>query len=384
MSASKVDWEDGKITDEGLAYMHAELGIRERVPAWNSVVSQDSIWHFALGVGDDNPLWWDDGYAQQTRWRGLIAPPTYLFSHANGPRLTPAQGKSMAERFLPGVLGLWASEKWRWRRPVRPGERIHAEAWLDHFKVSDNSSFGGRSVAQTERQDFVDDKGDIIVEVTRTLKRFERSQTRARTTLLERPLAHYDEADRRRFAEQYEREVGDRRGAKPLYASEVAVGDGIGPMLKGPLVLGNIVGFLCGAGNNLGATNRMHQRHLNLHPGVAMIHPESGVADNYQISHFDPLIARAGGMPTGYDFGIQRFSWLAHLVTDWAGDDGFLEEMDFRLLRPNFFNDVTWLSGEVFAVDPSMGRITLTLKATNQLDETTATATAIVLLPTKN
>ena len=152
-------------------------------------------------------------------------------------------------------------------------------------------------------------------------------------------------------------------------------------MLKGPLLLGNIIGFLLGAGNGLAATNRMHQQFLNLHPTIQMIHPESGAADNFQVTHFDTVMARAGGMPAGYDFGMQRFSWLAHLLTDWAGDDGFVTELDFRLRRPNFINDVTWLAGEVTAVDLESGEVINDLKAVNQLDEVTATAVGTVRLP---
>jgi acyl dehydratase len=380
-SQKDVDWESGKITDAGLAHMHAQIGVKEIPPAWNRTVTADTIWHFALGVGDDNPLWWDEGYAAATRWEGLIAPPTYLFSHTSGPRLTAEQGESMAERFLPGCMGLWASERWRWRRPARVGEKIHAEAWLAEVRVSDRSSFGGRSVAQTERQDLVTDTGEVLVEIDRTLKRFEREQARARSSLLDRALAHYSAEDRARFEAQYVRELGMRRGAKPRYVEDVREGELVGPMLKGPLLLGNILGFLLGAGNGLAPTNRMHQQLLDEHPSIKMIHPESGAAENFQAQHFDPAFARIGGMPTGYDFGMQRFSWLAHLVTDWMGDDGFLAELEFRLRQPNFINDVTWLSGRVAAVHIDEGRVELELSAVNQLDELTAGGRAVVQLP---
>jgi len=38
----------------------------------------DAIRHFAMGLGDDNPLWHDRDYAASTKWGGLIAPPTFL------------------------------------------------------------------------------------------------------------------------------------------------------------------------------------------------------------------------------------------------------------------------------------------------------------------
>lgn len=379
--AREHDWRSGKITDEGIAYIRSQIGVKERVPAWNSTVTPDTIWHFALGVGDDNPLWWDEAYAANTHWGGIIAPPAYLFSHTSGPRLTPEQGKSPAERFLPGAMGLWGKEHWRWLRPVRPGERVFAEAAIVDVKVSETSSLGGRSVAHTERQELMTDAGEVVAVITRTLKRFEREQARSTGALLERPLARYTAEDRARFEAQYARETSMRRGGKARYVEDVAVGEAVGPILKGPLLLGNVIGFMLGAGNGLAPTNRMLQQFLELHPTVGIVHPDSGTADNYQATHFDPVLARAQGMPAGYDFGMQRFSWFTHLLTDWAGDDGFVTELDFRLRRPNFFNDVTWISGEVVSVDRDEGLVAIEMKGVNQLDEVTATATGAVRLP---
>ena len=75
----------GKITDEGVAEMQAQIGVKQKVQAWNHYVTFDNIWHFASGIGDDNPMWWDEEYAKKTVWGTMIAPPTYLYSHMSGP-----------------------------------------------------------------------------------------------------------------------------------------------------------------------------------------------------------------------------------------------------------------------------------------------------------
>ena len=75
---------------------------------------------------------------------------------------------------------------------------------------------------------------------------------------------------------------------------------------------------------------------------------------------------------------------MAHLCTDWCGDDGFLKELDVRLLKPDFIGDVTWLTGRVTAVAQAAGadRVELVLEGRNQHDELTTTARAVLDLPT--
>src|SRR5258708_3253967 len=64
---------------EALAEARRLLGMPIRVEQWNYEASRDAIRHYAWGIGDDNPLYCDPEYAVNTRWRGVIAPPTFFF-----------------------------------------------------------------------------------------------------------------------------------------------------------------------------------------------------------------------------------------------------------------------------------------------------------------
>lgn len=376
-----VDWVDGRITDQGLDHMRSFIGRVSIDPAWNNVVTHDSIWHYALGIGDDNPLWWDPAYAKASRWGGQIAPPSYLYSHFAGPRLTPAQGLLSVEEWLPGVMGLWASDTWRWVRPAYVGETIRGECSL--IEVSENEGrFGGRNVTQIERIRLLNQKDELIAEVDRAVKRFERRETRERSPYLDLPRSVYTEEDRALFEAHYEQEAALRRGSAPRYLEDVQAGASLGKMLKGPLTLTNLVGFMQAWGGPLCATNRMHHQLITLHPAAKMIHPISGIVDNIEAPHWDRDFARAGGMADGYDFGCQRISWFSHFVTDWAGDDALLTELSVRLRKPNFIGDVTWLGGEITAIDETGdGSAAFEIHATNQRDEITAIGTGKVRLP---
>jgi len=81
------EWRDARITDQALDAARAAIGRLRPVKQWNHVATRDNIWHWALGVGDDNPLWWDEAYAARSPAGRITAPPTYLYSHANGPLL---------------------------------------------------------------------------------------------------------------------------------------------------------------------------------------------------------------------------------------------------------------------------------------------------------
>ena len=377
----ELDWENGKITDEGLEHLRANLNRRSIVPGWNYEVTAEGVWHYALGVGDDNPLWWDDDYAARSRWGGRIAPPCYLYSHMSGPRLRPQDGMLSVEEFLPGVLGLWASELWQWNRPAKKGDRIRADSGVVDFKVHEAGNFGGRSVSVIENTKFITEQDEVVAQCFRTIKRFERAATREQSPYRDRPLAVWNAEDRKRFSDQYASEAAQRRGDRPRYIDEVVVGETLGPILKGPLTVGNIIGFMQGWGGPLNATNRMADQLHREHPAVVMTHPVSGAEENIESPHWDADFARAGGFPAGYDFGCQRISWISHLLTDWAGDDGFVVEQDSRLRRPNFINDVSWVTGEVVAIEDDMAVVVVSV--TNQIEEVTASARAKIRLPRK-
>ena len=69
-----------QITDEDVSYMKSFIGESAVVVQWNEEASTDSIRHYAWGIGDENPLWLSDSYAQTTRYGTRIAPPTFLYS----------------------------------------------------------------------------------------------------------------------------------------------------------------------------------------------------------------------------------------------------------------------------------------------------------------
>ena len=79
--------EPARITAEGIDFMCQYIGVKRAVRPWNAETTHDTIWHFAQGMGDDNPLWWDQAYAAASHWGRMCAPPAYLYSCFSGGKL---------------------------------------------------------------------------------------------------------------------------------------------------------------------------------------------------------------------------------------------------------------------------------------------------------
>lgn len=387
-STGEVDWRDGRITDDALEHMRSLLGAETPLRGWNSSASHDAIWHFALGVGDDNPLWWDEGYAEKTSWARGFAPPTFLYSAMSGPRLPGDTAVGGVEELLPGVFAVWAGDRWSWSRPVWRDERVRAYSSL-HSVEEKTSRFGGRTVLQTDRMRFVSgDSGEEIAVLYRSRMRMERTASRSSDRYAGYESPRYSPAELARIAEQYESEAAGRRGDAVRRWGSVAEGDPLGTLVKGPLTITNIVGWVLGWGSSMCQTNRIAHQYLRDHPGARLTNEQSGVSDTLEGAHWDPYFARMSGMPDAYDFGGQRIAWMAHLLGDWMGDAGFLGALDVRLVRPNFLGDTSWVSGQVTgtrdtATDslPSHRAVDCELTIENQNGETTTTGTAVVYLP---
>ena len=97
--------------------------LRETRPV---TLSRELIAKFAAGVGEDNPLYFDEEYAKSTIWGGIIAPPSIhillMFACTN----TEDWMRS------PGTIN--ASQSWFYNVPARPGDTIHMRGTaLDRF-----------------------------------------------------------------------------------------------------------------------------------------------------------------------------------------------------------------------------------------------------------
>src|SRR3546814_9780498 len=100
-----------------------------------------------------------------------------------------------------------------------------------------------------------------------------------------------------------------------------------------------------------------------------------GVPQPQQRVHWDDSRAQDLGLPGGYDYAIMRFAWLTHLLTNWMGDDGWIESYGVELRQFNFVGDFHIIGGSVTGKSVENGRPTveIVLEATNQRGDRTST-----------
>ena len=304
---------------------------REWTP-WVSTATPDAIRHFAWGVGDDNPLWLDRSHAEASVWGGLVAPPCFAYAVDE---TTVAPGYEDHRR-------VYKSVDWWWYDIVRAGSELCAEALLIAEGDGDTN---GDGFHQSGRVEFTSGGSVIATADTRCYRTTSLAQA-----IEDRPEVRYtpgelDEIEHNILAEK-------RCGPSTRRWDNVQDGDELGPLLKGPLSIMDVVAWCAGT------------------QGV----PDDG-SGSHQFSE--------GGLHAQTATGPQQVAWLAQLLTDWMGDDGFLHRLHVDLVALPPLGSTTTLSGRVTGRGDEAGlsSVAIDVVAKNQDGDVTATGRAVALLP---
>ncbi len=346
----------------------------------------DSIRNFAYGVGDDNPLYADEEYGRATRWGGQIAPnimAAVVNTPLRGDRM-PAELKQNTKSLFRGIHVFVSGGTWEWFRPPRPGDRIYSFGGEETLEEK-ASEFGGRSVIQVRRIVKFNQHNDVVgvYRILRVLS--ERKKARDIGKYADIEPATYTDDDLAAIEARYAEE--ERRGADPRWWEDVALGDALPPMTKGPLTVTDVVAFHAGGYGfvpyGLPPNRLAHQNRQRIK--AFYVKDEHGIPDVAQRLHWNSEWARAIGNPMAYDYGVMRECHFHHYLTDWAGDDAFVERQHDDIRKFNYMGDVQFLSGGVTGkrVDDARHLVDVTMKMTNQRGVDTTFGTATISLPSR-
>jgi acyl dehydratase len=388
---SKPPKSTATITDEGVAALRARIGIPQvhPAPAHYRRPNEDAFRHVARAYGDDNPLWCDPEHARDSVWRGSIAPPALVggdsligedaLSADELDRQTDLRGDP-----LRGVHAFYAASEREWWAPLRPGHEVERRTAL--VGVLDKpSDFGGRGVQEWTAQVFRTDDEVLLGGQYRMMFRTEREAATARKKYDDIEVQSWTEAEIEAIDAQYASE--GPRGAEPRWWEDVVVGDIVGPLVKGPLTVTDMICWHVGMGMGLYAVAPLRLAYENRRRIPRFYHrDEYGVPDAMQRVHWDPEFARRSGNPTTFDYGRMRETWLIHACTDWMGDDAWLWRLRVEFRHFNYVGDVQWVGGQVvrhYLAEGERPAVDIELSCRNQRDVVTAPATATVLLPSR-
>jgi acyl dehydratase len=391
MTAAPEAPETGRITDEGIARLRARVGIPEphTAPPHYRRPGTDAFRNVAMAYGDDNPLWADPDYGRKTRWGGPIAPPPLvggdtLIGEDEVPEVAAGQRDLMKGDPLRGVHAFYSASAREWWAPLRPDLRCFRRNAL--VAVLDKpSEFASRAVHEWTAQVFRDETGTVLSGQYRLMIRTERTKARERKKYDAIQPYRYSDDEIAEIDEQYASERP--RGAEPRWWEDVGEGDEVGPMVKGPLTVTDMICWHAGMGMGLYAVRPLRLGAQNRRRIPRFFHrDELNVPDVMQRVHWDPEFARRAGNPTTFDYGRMRETWLIHLCTDWMGDDAWLWKLDCEFRKFNYVGDTQWLRGTVTRKYLAAGErpaVDLDLGAENQRGELTTPGHATVLLPSR-
>jgi acyl dehydratase len=368
-----------KITDQALDALRSRINmpIENTLEPWCHEATRDNIRHYAHGIGDDNPLWCDPAYAAKTQYGGIVALPSFLFATS---RIVSGYVGGIS-----GVHAMWAGSDWTWHKPVLRNQEIRTEAWLKDL-IEHQTRFAGRAVQQIYHVKFFNPDGDLVAEADSWCFRTDRDQAREEGTkyseLRSRPPHIYTDADLQRVYKLYEAE--EVRGSRKRYWQDVAVGEALPTMAKGPMTVTGFIAYAQGWGGLYIRANKLAWRQVSHHPGLG-IPNRFGIPDCPERVHWEQDFALMVGAPGAYDYGPERCSWLTHHLTNWMGDDGFLRKASCKIRRHNSEGDMLFIDGKVTRKFQQDGRglVEIEQAAHNQDGELSILGSGVVELPSR-
>lgn len=366
-----------KFTDEMLDNMRALIGTELRTASAvnNEYATRLAILRFCEGIGDDNPLWTDEEYASTTVHKGIIAPPSFIFACLGSVQVG-----------WPGLGGFHCETTINFHEPIRVDDKITAKVVFDGFDgPTDASNFAGRRIKDYLRQEYRNQNDELAATFICSRMRFERTEMQAKRESRKVELPHpWTEAELERIESDILAEAP--RGAEPRYWDDVQIGDDLDVITKGPIGLTDEIAFVAAGAAPIPriAAHGVALRRYKKHPKWAFRDPSTSALEPVYSVHYNDYAARLQGAQVAYDVGIQRTSWQIHQLTNWMGDDAFLESIHGQYRSHVYLSDVVRLGGRItdkLIDDAGHHVVHVETWATNQRDQSVMPGSAVIRLP---
>lgn len=337
----------------------------------NTVASSTSMRFWARSIGDRNPRFVRESYAPFGT-PAFTAHPCWLYS----------VNDTAVDIGRAGEVPLIAGANWRFERQVLTGERLRARSLLLEQRVV-QGRHAGRSTLQKVLVEYLDPQESHIASVVTTLMRVDPMAAQHSRKYASWTRWKYTADELATIERDYDAE--QVRGASPLYLDELRPGQQLPRIVRGPVTSEEMVLFV-GATRPVASISDF-MRSLRDGTTAGFIHPRTGTFETHSAGMVDDESATQLGFPAAHDYGIDRISQSASLLTNWMGDHGRLSNLDVRLLSPCLLGDTTWFTGKVTRVELTRGllpgQVFVEVSGVNQRGETTLAGTAVVELPSR-
>ena len=386
-----------------------ELDLRDVEPRVGDLVgggqlydpcSATDIRRWVMAMDYPNPIHWDEDFARNSRFGGIIAPQSIAVALDYGHGCQPA-----CVGCIPGSHLIFGGEEWWfYGHLVRPGDKLLQERRFYDYKVSD-TKFAGPTLFS---------RGDTV----------HRTQTGTLVAKARSTTIRYDAAEAHRRG-MYDNQLGEKKRWTPAELAEVenvrhewilSGRDGISPRFSEVQVGDKLPRRVLGPHSIASFTTEYRAFIFNIWGTFGWVAPEgvedpwvyqdAGWVDSFGFDeerakvdprqrdglyvgpsrgHIDDSKAGEIGMSRAYGYGATMAAWNTDYLAYWAGSDGFVRHTKADFRGPAFEGDVTYFDGEIVAKEENSAwgvpLVQVKVRLTNQDGGTLVTSLNEVELP---
>jgi hypothetical protein len=269
---------------------------------------------------------------------------------------------------IPGIAGFYSGCEREWFRPICVGDKFTYRIMCPAENRMKKSKFAERTVQSFEKVDYYRQGGELIAGYSsyETWADEEKIKERNKYGNMDK-MPEYTEKDLEEiYAAQDAEEI---RGAKPRWWEDVAVGDELKPVVRGPISdteakawhAGGHAHYLSDRLNRILWKEEPLEREFLTTNGVGLAHPRPALA------------------------GQQPEAWRFIILTNWMGDDGFIWKLNAQIRKFTMHGDTTWIKGKVIKkyCDNKKCCVDIDIQNVLQTGDVAIIGSATIILPSK-
>jgi len=308
------------------------------------VVTLDQIKKYGYDTDKWNPFWYMEGYAQVSRWGGIIAHPWFGSSFKPGEEMMPTPKTQWRSFYLMGhdIEGY---------QPIRPGDLIKTFAKKPHLEDStDLSGKGPRKWRYIDGWgDLINQRNEIVYKITELVEvtSWESQDDMAK----EKWMADYGYTQQELQFMAKTIDAEKPRGGEIRYWEDTKVGDKLQQICWGPTEFSPLI-------NRDGPPNLNEVAKRKLTPyeeqtggpimfgyvtdkKTGLAYPTHGGRHNWDRT------AQAEGGSRAWIYNFESRLPMTRCVTNWMGDDAFLCKFSWRHVWRTPVGDTFFVHGKV-------------------------------------
>jgi acyl dehydratase len=373
------------------------MGVPIRPGELNDDVTVGDIRRWVQAMHYPNPLHYDEQWATESRFGGIVAPQSFAVATDTSHGCAPSQVGRIPSSHL--IFG--GDEWWFFGPRIEPGDHLVCHRMPYDYKVAE-TKFAGPTCFQRGDTLYINQRGERVALQRSTSIRYPVGGAREKKMFDEPGEPQWSDEDLEKldavkvqFIDQIQSLGHDKR-----LIGSVSVGDRLAPNALGPHSLAsfttewrafpmNAWGAMKTGPTTVSAADLGYTKEMAGHEGdrrMERLNPELTDGAYYGPSrgHLQPRWAKHVGMGRGYGYGASMGAWILDYVAAWAGEWGFITHSEASYRNPAFTGDATFLDGEVVDVRVERRRhhvASVKVEMRNQDDTTMATATVDVELP---